>query len=52
MENDLAFHLNNFARETARMKILVYGEEAGAETEQADSLAGAAAVAQENFLAI
>ena len=51
-ENDLAFHLNNFARETARMKILVYGEEAGAETEQADSLAGAAAVAQENFLAI
>ena len=49
-ENDLAFHLNNFAREAARMKILVYGEEAGAE--QADSSADAAAVVQENFLAI
>ncbi len=53
-ENDLAFHLNNFAREVARMRILVYGEDLGAEAEQADSSADAAAVAvvQENFLAI
>ena len=51
-ENDLAFHLNNFAREVARMRILVYGEDLGTEAEQADSSADAAAVVQENFLAI
>ncbi|MBQ3683716.1 MAG: type III secretion system chaperone [Succinimonas sp.] len=51
-ESDLAFHLNNFAGEAACMKLLVYGEELGAQPEKPDDSADAGAVPKENFLAI